>query len=125
MNEKQKAALDPANLAHFSGSLQFYRHWLPRILMTEGVHYVTENGAAWLVDVVASVQHGPEVRGESFQVWKLRVKDGKGKVTCTDGNGKMLYVQHIPGTDYPHEELTLWAAANEQGGITVMLPGEY
>jgi hypothetical protein len=108
-------------LRQFTGTECWHRHGLARnLLYTDGVKFMAERGGAyWLIDVVASVQHTPKVRGEEFQLWTLKVAKGRGVVTCDDGNGKIIYRQDIPSTDFPLPEMQLYFEDN-----VLMLPSE-
>ncbi|MBI4977969.1 MAG: hypothetical protein HZC28_10815 [Spirochaetes bacterium] len=109
-------------LAGFQGSEQYYRHWLRNIVYTEGVKYLADTaGAYWLIDIVASAQSVPQLKGESFQTWILDVyPDHHAKVYATDGNTTTLYSQEIPYTDFPLDSIKLFLADN-----VLLLPSEY
>ena len=114
-------------LQNFSGSEQFHR-WSPlyrKHLLTEGTNWLADEvGAFWLMDLIASHQH--EIKDQDFQVWKMtKDKQGDGAlVVADDGNGNEIATQKLEFTDFPLEEITLWAERNEFGGFTIMLPGE-
>lgn len=123
-------------LEQFTGSEEWHR-WsalFRRDLLTDGAKYVSEKcGAFWLMDLVASWQG--EIRkkhgDQPFQVWTLTRYAGEDRATarCTDGNepGTELAVQEIEYTDFPggyQEPFKLFAARNEIGGFTIMLPSE-
>ena len=124
-------SLTTAALRHFTGSESFYRHAINRrVLYTEGVQYVAEQGGAyWLLDEIAlAVNHQLRLAGEGFQVWKLTVSpDHTGTLVCTDGNHQKLLTKPLDFTDFPLPEIELWAVENELGPrhFTVMLPSEY
>jgi len=66
------------DLAHFTGSENWYRHGLNRdVLFTGGAKYVADQGGAyWLLDEIALAQRGEKaVAAEEFQVWTLTVKN--------------------------------------------------
>jgi hypothetical protein len=111
-----------SELRQFTGSEQFYRHWLRSIVYTEGVHYLAEKaGAHWLLDVIASWQLDRKVKAEPFQVWKLKVNaDSTAVVTCEDGDGKTVATQTLEFTDFPKEGVELWFTDN-----TILLPSEH
>lgn len=124
--------LNTQTLAGFSGSEQFTKY-LGGLLLTDGARYLAENGgtgengsAWWLMDIVASYRCVPAVRREPFQVYKLiKNKRGSGaKVEVEDGNGKVVYRQRIPYTDFDFANggsvFAFWCVNG-----TVMLPGEY
>jgi hypothetical protein len=123
-------------LAHFSGSESF-TSWsilFRRDRLTDGAKYLAEKcGAYWLMDAIASWQCDPRVRGEVFQVWKLRRCDESNfgwELVLEDGgrNGEpsaQIVRQFIQYSDFPLKNIRLFAQKNEIGGITIMLPSEY
>lgn len=116
------------DLSGFHGSETFTRFnaFNRTALATEGaIHLAEQVGAYWLLDEIALAQTHPKIRGEEFQVWKLTVKDAKGTLAVEDGNDNVVRTKRIPYTDFPEPGFTLWAARNELGGVTVMLPSEY
>jgi hypothetical protein len=115
-------------LSNFNGSETFTK-WsilFSNCVLTEGALFVAEQcGAYWLMDAIASHQHNPTVRAEGFQVWKL-AKDGKEwLLSCEDGNDGVVTFQKIQFSDFPLENMEIWAVENELGGFTLMLPSEY
>ncbi|WP_249023738.1 DUF6876 family protein [Acetobacter ascendens] len=56
-------AITSSALAGFTGTVRYYR-WHSGLLLTDGAHYLAANGAAWLIDILASVQHMPTMREE-------------------------------------------------------------
>jgi uncharacterized protein DUF6876 len=112
------------NLRQFSGSENWYRHGINRnVLFTDGAKYVAdEGGAYWLLDAIAIRQlYEKPVSGEGFQVWKLKVNaDRTAILTCDDGNGNIVYTQHIAFTDFPLDEIKVYFTDN-----TILLPSEY
>jgi hypothetical protein len=125
------AMFTKADLAQFYGSEQFYRHWTGELVYTDGVHYLTQHGAAWLVDSIASHQLNPKLRQgmlADFQFWELHVKDGKGVLTCKADDGMAPAVrQEIEYTDFPLPEIKLYLEAGHDGSrpvMVLMLPRE-
>lgn len=132
-----------AELAHFTGSEQFYH--LPalckeKLILTDGAYYVCQNcgrgpagTAFWLMDVIASYQGEPAFKRNDFQVWTLTIKSGdetrSARITCTDGNEKVLAAQDIEYTDFLLDEgITLYAIRDrypDHVRLTVLLPTEY
>lgn len=110
------------DLAHFTGTENWYRLPLACMLYTDGVKYLAEQaGAYWLIDAVAFGQEEPGVKGQPFQVWTLAVRENSAAtLTCTDGNAKILYQQHISFTDFPLPEITLWVEDR-----VILLPSEH
>jgi len=116
--------LTMSDLAQFTGTVNWYRHGLVRsVTYTDGAQYVAEHGGAyWLLDIIAIAQrHDDAVSAEPFQVWRLTVRDDRtATVTCDDGNGKEVYRQEVPFTDFPLPEIALYFC----DGV-ILLPGEY
>jgi len=116
--------LTEADLRHFTGSENLYRHGLNReVLFTDGAKYVADQGGAyWLLDEIALVQrYEKSVAAEEFQVWTLTVKaDRSAALTCEDGNGKTVFEKLISFTDFPAERITLWFENS-----TIYLPSEH
>lgn len=123
--------LTTAALRQFTGSESFYRHPINRrVLYTEGVQYVAEQGGAyWLLDEIAlAVNDQIRLAGQPFQAWKLTVHpDNKGTLVCSDGNYQKLYSKSVEYTDFPLAEIEIWAVENEHGPrhFTMLLPSEY
>lgn len=124
-------AITSSALAGFTGTVRYYR-WHSGLLLTDGAHYLAANGAAWLIDILASVQHMPTMREEDRQFWTLKVDLEKhaAVVVCTDGDktgeGEIeLYRQEIPYTDFPLNEAKLFAFREPGMGRVVLLPSEY
>ncbi len=110
------------DLGQFTGSEHWYRHGLVRnVLFTDGAKYVAdEGGAYWLLDEIALAQRfDPRVAAEEFQAWKLVVDNGSATLTCDDGNGNIVAAKHIPFTDFPLPEISLWVENS-----TIFLPSE-
>lgn len=118
------AELDPNIMAQFTGSEHWYRHGLARhILFTDGAKYVADTaGAYWLLDEIALSQMLPELKREEFQVWKLKVDEGKSSASLVveDGNDNVVYTKDITFTDFPSPGIDLWFQNN-----TIFLPSEY
>jgi hypothetical protein len=111
-------------LAQFTGTETWWRQGLARdVLFTEGAKYVAEvGGAYWLLDEIALAQrYKKRVAAEEFQCWKLKVKaDHTARLTCTDGNGNIVFSKRIGFTDFPLEEIELYFTNK-----TILLPSEY
>ena len=138
MSEKraQLAAELAAELSHFTGTEEYHRivyPWLRNtdFLLTDGAKHLADKAgvisgtAYWLIDILASYQREKSVKDEPFQVWKLTVNKSVGKVSCDDGNGRILVSQDIPFVDFALDEATLYVSSDEYNGIIVMLPSEY
>ena len=114
------------NLDSFYGSEQFYRHALNRrMLYTEGVKYVADSGAYWLIDDIAIANaYEPQLRVEEFQVWTLIKNGTAATLSAEDGNGNILYSKGIDYTDFPLDTIKFYVTASEDGSM-IMLPSEY
>jgi len=109
-------------LAHFTGSERWFRHWFGGALhYTEGVHYLAENGAAWLVDAIASHQLDPKLKKgdlRDFQLWTLEVTGSKGVLTVrADTDVPPAITQEIEYTDFPEGKLQLYAELGSIDGV--------
>ncbi len=72
--------------------------------------------------ITSHLQHLP--KEETFISCKLTVDKGKARLNIEDGNGGILATQQIPYTDFPLDEIMLFACRNEKHW-TIMLPSEY
>jgi hypothetical protein len=123
METKTKKTLDESDLANFTGSENWFQHWLGKVLFTDGVKFVADSaGAYWLIDEIAINQTLPKVRAEEFQVWVLKVdlEKRKGVLTCDDGNGSVVFSKRIEYTDFPLPEIRFYCT----DGV-ILLPSEY
>jgi hypothetical protein len=123
MNGTEKITEDALN--QFTGSVNYVRHWSKRLVMTEGAVFLTEHGAAWLLDAIASYQ--PQLRHIGFQLWKLEVADDHSAVlTCREDQGTPVMVaQRMEFTDFPLPEVRLYVIDSGDVGFVAMLPTEY
>ncbi len=136
----RKIEITEQALAMFTGSESFYRHSLARnVIYTEGCKFISENGAAWLIDEIALVQNTKGLLSQEFQSWELTVdlESRSGKLLATDGgametaHGVAVYWEllrkEIPYTDFPLASIELYCCANgePQNGKTIMLVSEY
>jgi len=123
METATKKTIDESELANFTGSENWYKHWLGKVLFTDGAKFVADQtGAYWLVDEIAINQTRPKVRAEEFQMWILRVdlEHKRGTLTCDDGNGNVVFSKRIEYTDFPLAEIKFYFT-----GGTLLLPTEY
>lgn len=103
-----------------------------RLVFTDSVRVIREIAECfWLIDAIASYQH--KLIKESFQVWKFSCNTTlhHGTITCEDGNGNELVRQEIEYTNFPLDELTLWAELGGYGSeenwneaMVLMVPSE-
>ncbi len=114
--ETQENKLTARELANFTGTEQYYKHWCGGHY-TDGVHYVAEKaGAHWLVDAIFSYQ--AKMKKYGFQLWKLKrtgltePKEGEfmAILTMTTGGkeSEPKVEQKIEYTDFPLDEIEMW-----------------
>lgn len=112
-----------ADLDQFTGTEQYYSHWLG-IKLTDGAFYLQENGAAWLIDAVASHQTKKLLSDPmlaEFQIWTLTKKpDDSAILQCDRDAGDTVLTQNIPNTNFPLAEIKLYLIEK-----VLMLASEY
>ena len=92
--------------------------------VTDGIHYIMDNGYAWLVtDMLSVIKFGideyPKLKGQHFLAIKLKVTGKEAKATIDDGNENVLYTQEYKWTD-AKKDLVLYFIDN-----VLMLSSEY
>ena len=114
---------DPAMLAHFTGTAQYYRIGR-RHLLTDGTKYLAEEAECfWMMDAIAS--HVSEIGTHDWFVQvKVQVQGIQATMIYDDGNGNELARQEIPYTDFPMEAVSLYACWDGEHWV-IMLPSEY
>ena len=119
----KKERLEEA-MSNAMGSEHWYKAGplFPKFLYTDGVAQVLEIAEAhWLADAIFSTQGIPKLRAAGFQLWVLKVVDGKGVLTCReDTDAPVLYSQEFGYTDFPLSEITFYFIDG-----TLLLPSEY
>ena len=100
-------------LAQFYCTEEYHKYWLPVLTMTDGAYYLYRNGAAWLIDAIASYQTKKFLSSRKlreFQLWELRVGPNKTAVlTCREDSGRdPVVTQEIPYTDFPIPYIKLY-----------------
>lgn len=132
--------LNEADLNQFTGT-EGYHRWsvlFTKHILTDGAKYVADNGgqhgAYWLFDAIASyhrkLQKHKDHRLQEMQFWNLKVRDGKGVLTCRADSGvRPAVTQRFDYTDFDLPEIDLWLAPTDdgQGGLAwvIMLKSEY
>lgn len=113
-------------LAQFYGSQEYYRGLSSKVIFTEGAKYIADSCEAyWLIDAITShLIANRNLAGQDFILAKLTVKNGKGLLTLDDGNGNILDTQAFKYTDFPLDEITLYAV-NDGEYWVILLPSEY
>ena len=120
------------NMAMSTGTQNYYKHWLPGVCYTDGVHQLANDADCfWLIDAIASHLGNNKVRCHAFQSWKLTVKNNKATLRMTDGNDNVIKTQRISFTDFPLDEVTLfveWGSYmttnGEKRAFIIMIPSE-
>ena len=100
------------NLNGFTGTEQyFYNPFFKAIKYTDGIKYLSDNKASWLVtDTQAVLLYNPEVK-EGYEQegficikWKFEKDDESNRTTATatytDGNDNIFYIQKYESTDF-------------------------
>jgi hypothetical protein len=124
-----------SEIGQYTGTEKYYRHPLMRgkrgqsVYYTDGIHYLENNGAAWLVDLVMSYHIDSKLDKVDFELWTLKVDDTKGVVTCQEDTGSPVLIrQEIEYTDFPIKEFTMYVERGSVDGINpckvFMLPSE-
>jgi len=119
-SKEQQAEQLRSELSAFTGTEQYFKHWLG-FRFTDGVKYLAEKSDCfWLLDAIGSYQH--KVRNVSFQLWTLRVNEDSSAILemKEDTNEPVIVKQEIPYTDFPMKELKLYYI----DGV-LLLPSEY
>lgn len=122
-NRPTHEKLSHHELSQFSGGDEVYKYrlagnmpWMTlrespfgplKVTYTQGVKYIRDNGAGWLIDAIAS--HLPKVaknKEYATKHWWILKPDGKGGALlfCTDNRRKPdnpLVTQKIDTTDFP------------------------
>ena len=109
-------------LSDFTGSQTIYRHALTKLVYTEGVQYLASTfGCSWLLDkILIEARLNKNLLNEQFQVWVLSRQGHGFLLTCTDGNGRDLFSESIPYSDFAAGKVSLWLV----DGV-LLLPSEY
>ena len=112
-----------SDLKQFTGTTQYYRI-NRKTLLTDGTFYLcTQTGAFWLMEVFSSdlIELKPE---DWFVVLRLDVSGDSAKVVIEDVNSNLLATQEIEYTDFPLNQITLYACWDSEHWV-LMLPSEY
>ena len=114
---------DLASLTEFTGTERYYRI-SRKHLLTDGTKFLADQAQCyWMMDAIAS--HLAEIgTADWFVVAKITVKNSKALMVYEDGNGNEHARQQIPYTDFPLEEITLYACWDGDHWV-IMLPSEY
>jgi hypothetical protein len=118
------------NLDQFSSTENYYSNKNYPFLYTDGVKYLAENGAYWLLDAIASWQSETKIKDnfdlKQLQIWKLKVNpDQSAILICERDTDEPVITQKIPLTDFPIPGITLYLC--DMGNVrgVLILPSEY
>jgi hypothetical protein len=118
------------NLDQFSSTENYYSNKNYPFLYTDGVKYLAENGAYWLLDAIASWQSETKIKDnfdlKQLQIWKLKVNpDQSAILICERDTDEPVITQKIPLTDFPIPGITLYLCDMGTGQGVLILPSEY
>ena len=123
MTEKLTASQLKHELAHYTGTEQWTRHWARHsMLMTDGVMFFAQHaggGAFWLMDIIAT-EVWEVYKNNPFVFITLKVADSKAQLVVDDGNDNVLWEKAIDYTDCPEGDWQFYLTDN-----VVLLPSEY
>lgn len=127
---------DKLDLSQFYGTTQFYQHpFWTGIVYTDGIQYLAASGHAyWLIDMIAGSLMSPDYKKAAAKDTRLKTmiffklkthEEGGATLTANaDLDEPNWLEQKIEFTDFPIEELDIWANWNGSG-FTLMLKTEY
>jgi len=110
-----------SELHQFTGTENWYQHWLG-FTYTDGVKYLAQQaGAYWLIDAIGSYQKA-SIKEITIQFWRLTVNEDKSAVLQMreDSDRPSRVSQKIAYTDFPLKEIELYFSNN-----VLLLPSEY
>ena len=118
-------------LVHCYGTEGYHFNGLfgKNFVYTDGVKYLLESANCyWLLNAIFSYR-----KTEDFQVWSLKVDNGKAVLTMKeDSDCPNIVEQEIPYTDFPLDEIEFYAINDHNCGgewgpvhVVLMLKTEY
>lgn len=128
--------LTQADLRHFTGDLERYRHWANhRVIYTAGIRHMADAGGAhWLVDKIALAlgskplqqRFATDPRAAEMLFWTLRVNPDASAtlVAIVDKGEAPIFECRIDYTDFPLDRADIWTAF-DGGKWTLYLPSEH
>jgi len=112
-----------AELAQFTGSVEFYRHFTGTFVYTEGVKFLAERARLyWLIDLIASWQPRAlrDAALREFQLWELRITDREAAAVCLRDVDDEAFRQALTTADSVLDYVRLYV----EGGV-LLLPSEH
>lgn len=116
-------------LSSFTGDLERYAI-LPlnkKHVITPGVKRLIELADVHflITDALLATLSVPALKGAEFLDIRFKLTELGGVFVITDGNDNVLHHHTYDLAIAGASEVKVWAARNELGGLTVMLPSEY
>ncbi len=132
---QNKPKLTHADLMQFTGDLERYKTIHPKVVYTPGVRHMALQGEAyWLIDAIVSYFPTRQMRTamekderiRSLQFWRLEVSEEQTATLSAraDSGVDPFIVQEIPYTDFPLEQIEVWAGFDDTRW-TLYLPSEH
>ena len=119
-----KTKFDAGQLAQFTGTTQYYRI-LPTFVVTDGAKYLMDHAECyWLAQLYGLHLVDISFNDEPFTVLKLKRVGEGARIVIEDGNGNTLSYQGLDYTDFPMDEITLFASWSGEFWVA-MLASEY
>lgn len=124
MKKSNKSQIE-TELSQFTGT-EGYHRYMGNLLLTDGAKYFAKVCEAfWLLDIIFSIQTNSEIMKQEMQICSLKMNgETSACVDITDGDKRVLHTQEIPFTDFPLDEITIWAILQGQHRV-ILLPSEY
>jgi hypothetical protein len=98
---------------------------LPTFVVTDGVKYLMEQAQCyWLAQLYGLHLVDIDFNREQFTVLKLKRRGDGARIFIEDGNSNTLSYQGLDYTDFPMDEITLFATWSGEFWVA-MLPSEY
>lgn len=112
-------------LNQFTGTTKYFNHATKSLVYTEGVQYMGERGAYWIIDLIASYQTPVRLEEIPFQAWKIkRTPEGGFVAIMTDGNYNEYVRQTGEYTDLKID-IELFCIADPIHKAVLLLVSEY
>jgi len=122
--------INESDLCQFIGTEQYFRHPIARkVVWTDGINYLFNNGAAWLVDEIALAQMQPKVRNNQnlreFQLWTLKVTNKRGVLTLQEDSNRPNIIEKHFSTDFPLNEFHCYVEPLSETEMCILLTSEH
>lgn len=121
METQEAKRIAISDLAEFIGTEHYYSNPLFKdVRYTDGVQYLSVNGASWLVtDALAVLGYVDSVKAAEFVAIKVVNRDGVSAVRYEDGNDGLLFEQEYTSVNVPDGLMMFWYSG------VLMLASEY